>query len=228
MGRETFSSVDYATRIGQLNDKVAQHNMHVPVEKGIAEAQWTKKKHLDRMRQYHQPDPAWLTANHEEPPEVIQRENVPEDEVGGEEKASRNDVVEHVPIKQKEEPQIRYRNKPSKAAATQEETPTNVEHVLQHHRQMHDEMTTELSRMAQQLKINSQSFGDILAKDDKVLSDAQGAVESNLERMRKERQRLDVHYAKSWGTSFMTFGIVLFVCIIFVLVFFTIKFLPKP
>lgn len=61
----------------------------------------------------------------------------------------------------------------------------------------------------------------------KVLREAQGAIASNLEKLRKERQRLDAHYSKSWGTSFMTMGVVLFVCIMFVLVFFTIKFLPK-
>ncbi|KAI8642438.1 hypothetical protein BD408DRAFT_416519 [Parasitella parasitica] len=92
---------------------------------------------------------------------------------------------------------------------------------------MHDELTTDLNRMAKQLKINSQAFGDILSKDDAVLKEAQQAVESNLDRMTKERQRLDVHYSKSWGTSFMTMALVLFVCIMFVLVFFTIKFLPK-
>jgi hypothetical protein len=92
---------------------------------------------------------------------------------------------------------------------------------------MHDELTTDLSRMAQQLKLNSQAFGDTLSNDDQVLKEAQQAVTNNLERMKNERQRLDTHYAKSWGTSFMTFGVVLFVTIMFVLVFFTIKFLPK-
>ena len=51
---------------------------------------------------------------------------------------------------------------------TREEETSNIEHVLQHHRQMHDELTTDLSRMAKQLKANSQSFGDTLAKDDRV------------------------------------------------------------
>lgn len=92
---------------------------------------------------------------------------------------------------------------------------------------MHDELTTDLGRMAKQLKLNSQAFGDTLSKDDQVLREAQKAVETNLERMTTEKQRLDVHHSKSWGTSFMTMGVVLFVCIMFVLVFFTIKFLPK-
>lgn len=51
---------------------------------------------------------------------------------------------------------------------TREEETTNIEHVLQHHRQLHDEMTSDLGKMAQQLKMNTQLFGDILNKDDQV------------------------------------------------------------
>ncbi|RCH93024.1 hypothetical protein CU097_013306 [Rhizopus azygosporus] len=43
----------------------------------------------------------------------------------------------------------------------------DLEHVLQHHRQIHDELTTDLSRMAEQLKKNSQAFGDTLKNDDR-------------------------------------------------------------
>ncbi|ORZ16943.1 vesicle transport protein [Absidia repens] len=110
---------------------------------------------------------------------------------------------------------------------TREEETSNIEHVLQHHRQMHDEMTTDLGKMAHQLKLNSQNFGDILQKDDTLIRDAQKMVENNLGKMQTERQRLDKHYSKSWGTSFMNLGVVLFVCVMFVFVFFTIKFLPK-
>lgn len=53
-------------------------------------------------------------------------------------------------------------------STTREQETSNIENVLQHHRQLHDELTGDLSRMAAQLKLNSQSFGDTLAKDDKV------------------------------------------------------------
>ena len=59
-------------------------------------------------------------------------------------------------------------NPSCRSGMTREEETSNIEHVLQHHRQMHDELTTDLTRMAQQLKANSQSFGDTLANDDKV------------------------------------------------------------
>ncbi|KAI9255571.1 hypothetical protein BY458DRAFT_520048 [Sporodiniella umbellata] len=92
---------------------------------------------------------------------------------------------------------------------------------------MHSELSHDLGRMAEQLKQNSRAFGDRLDQDDGLLRETQRAVESHLTQMANERQRLDRHYATSWKTSFMTFGVVLFVCILFVLVFFTIKLLPK-
>ncbi|KAI8987556.1 vesicle transport protein [Mycotypha africana] len=115
-----------------------------------------------------------------------------------------------------------------KSSVSRENETTNIEHVLQHHRQLHDELTTDLGRMAKQLKLNSQAFGDILSKDDYVLQEATKTVENNLEKMTLERQRLDKHYSKSWGTSFMSLFVVLFVVIMFVLVYFTIRYLPKP
>ncbi|CAO3649268.1 unnamed protein product [Cunninghamella echinulata] len=110
---------------------------------------------------------------------------------------------------------------------TREEETTNIEHVLQHHRQLHDEMTSDLGKMAQQLKMNTQLFGDILNKDDQILRDAQKMVENNLDKMKTEGKRLDKHYSKAWGTTCMNLGVVLFVCIMFILVFFTIKLGPK-
>ena len=54
------------------------------------------------------------------------------------------------------------------SAKTREEETVNIEHVLQHHRQLHDEMTNDLSKMAKQLKMNTQQFGNTLNKDNKV------------------------------------------------------------
>ncbi|CEP09696.1 hypothetical protein [Parasitella parasitica] len=218
----------YASRIDQLTRTVAVHTMHGDVEKGIAEARLVKKKHLEELKQLESSDPQWLTElkiqDAQAAQEKLERKKKSleqEDEM--QEQKQENflepDQVED-PINEKSE--IRHRNTNTASNET-----SNIEHVLHHHRQMHDELTTDLSRMAKQLKIKSQAFGDTLSKDDNVLKEAQKAVESNLARMTKERQRLDVHYANSWGTSFMTIVLALFVCIMFVLVFFTIKFLPK-
>ncbi|KAM3579563.1 hypothetical protein VKS41_008021 [Umbelopsis sp. WA50703] len=126
--------------------------------------------------------------------------------------------------------ELRQRRPPAVSSGSSqphEEETVQIEHVLQHHRQVQEELTTDLGRMAAQLKSNSLAFGDLLEKDDRVLKDAQDAVASNLDRLRKEKVRLDRHNSKSWGTTFMTCGVFLFVSLVFVLVFFTIKFLPK-
>ncbi|KAI8147664.1 vesicle transport protein [Fennellomyces sp. T-0311] len=209
----------YGTRIQRLADAVGSRGMTVAVNKGILEARMTKQSLLDGLKRAQQPDePEWL--------EKIK--STPDEEITSQEKDDKSDNESTSISASKPEEESNQMRRRQGSGMTREEETSNIEHVLQHHRQMHDELTTDLSRMAKQLKANSQSFGDTLANDDKVLQDAQQAVVDNLERLRKERQRLDAHYSKSWGTSFMTMGVVLFVCIMFILVFFTIKLLPKP
>ncbi|GAN05172.1 conserved hypothetical protein [Mucor ambiguus] len=227
------SVAPYTPRIDQLTRAVAVHTMHVDVEKGIAEARLGKRKLFEDLEQYESSDPEWLLELKRQDAQAAQEAldrkkkllEQEEEEDLDEPKDEKEEDEQDGPAKETfnektNASEIRQRNN------AKNET-SNIEHVLQHHRQMHDELTTDLGRMAKQLKINSQAFGDTLSKDDVVLKEAQQAVESNLTRMTKERQRLDVHYSKSWGTSFMTMAVVLFVCIMFVLVFFTIKFLPK-
>ncbi|ORY99939.1 vesicle transport protein [Syncephalastrum racemosum] len=173
----------------------------------------SKKQILTTLEQYQQPlEPDWLKELSKEKEQGTPLQTQTQSQAKAHVQASATT------------PEVRQRRKrsPSRSQET-----GNVESVLQHHRQIHDELTTDLGRMARQLKMNSQSFGDTLGKDDKVLQQAQDVVSGNLDRLHKERRRLDAHYSKSWGTSFMTMGVVLFVCIMFVLVFFTIKFLPK-
>ncbi|CEG64594.1 hypothetical protein RMATCC62417_01537 [Rhizopus microsporus] len=198
---------DYASRIAACSKAISQYKV-VQVDKGIQEAGLVKKKHLEELQLLEKPEPDWLIN--------LKRQ----EQEKAEKKASFERNKTNTP-KETKESEIRQRT-----GGKRDET-FDLEHVLQHHRQIHDELTTDLSRMAEQLKKNSQAFGDTLSKDEIVLRDAQKAVEHNLKRMTTERQRLDKHYSKSWKTSFMTFGVVLFVCIMFILVFFTIKFLPK-
>ncbi|KAJ8660230.1 hypothetical protein O0I10_004090 [Lichtheimia ornata] len=212
--QQSNSSPRYAERIQRLTDRLKQQDMHVDTNKGVMEMQATKQLVLDGLKRLQQPDePEWLQ----------QLKAMPEEEEEPIKQQSERDKGLDTRREEQQEDHLRRRRR----STTREQETSNIENVLQHHRQMHDELTGDLSRMAAQLKLNSQSFGDTLAKDDKVLQDAQQAVANNLDRLRKERKRLDEHYSKSWGTSFMTMGVVLFVCIVFFLVFFTIKFLPK-
>ncbi|KAI7902911.1 vesicle transport protein [Cokeromyces recurvatus] len=212
-------------RMKHLNTAVSEHTMHMDVEKGTIEARLVKKKHLEELKQYERPDPEWLIdlkQQQETLEKVEEKKNLLEQE-GMKEQDSPTSVIKE---KEQANNELRLRNT-HKEKNAEMETTANIEHVLQHHRQIHDELTTDLSKMAEQLKLNSQAFGERLSKDDEILREASRAVENNLDRMRTEKERLDVHYSKSWSTSFMTLGVVLFVCIMFILVFFTIRFLPK-
>ncbi|KAI9315497.1 vesicle transport protein [Dichotomocladium elegans] len=209
----------YSSRIDQLANQAALLPLDTRVNKGVSEARLTKKLLLEGLKRIQQPDePEWLQHLRAMPDEGSSA--IHETDKDRVQEASK--VQESAAMDEASSDQLRRRRR----STTREET-TNIEHVLQHHRQMHDELTTDLSRMAQQLKLNSQSFGETLRQDDKILENAQAAIATNLNRLRHERERLDKHYSKSWGTSFMTMGVVLFVCITFFLVFFTIKFLPK-
>jgi len=50
------------------------------------------------------------------------------------------------------------------------EDTTNIESVLQHHRKTQEELTNDLVKMVERLKLNSETFGNILIRDEKVCS----------------------------------------------------------
>jgi Membrane fusion protein Use1 len=65
---------------------------------------------------------------------------------------------------------MHHRQTPSSNSTNvHEEETAQIEHVLQHHRQLQEELTGDLSKMAAQLKSNSLAFGDLLEKDDQVI-----------------------------------------------------------
>ncbi|KAG1037519.1 hypothetical protein G6F46_000746 [Rhizopus delemar] len=142
------SSEEYINRIKECTKAVSLYRMQVEVDKGIAEARLVKKKHVEELRLLEQPDPDWLREQDEQEKkkESVEEEDRPREEKREESKEEK---------KEESTSEIRQRTKKG-------EERFNVEHVLQHHRQMHDELTSDLSRMAQQLKKNSQAFGDTL------------------------------------------------------------------
>ncbi|GAB5591835.1 hypothetical protein Unana1_06735 [Umbelopsis nana] len=200
------------TAILAIFDEICNHNdekqLHIKKleEKDLAESEERVEDEEDDD-EFTRTGPPKRSYNQSRPPLASDRELVPEN--------------------QNEFRQRKVQSSSSGSTQNHEEETVQIEHVLQHHRQLQEELTSDLGRMAAQLKSNSLAFGDMLEKDNQVLKDAQDEVASNLDRLRKERTRLDRHNAKSWGTTFMTCGVVLFVALMFVLVFFTIKFLPK-
>ncbi|KAH8549254.1 vesicle transport protein, partial [Umbelopsis sp. PMI_123] len=236
-------SPEMRVAIEELAKFIEQEDMNVTIDKGIVQAQAGKAAVLAVIDK---------SINHDDEKQLHVQKQVEDPNIEDKETAEYQDLDEKMSEKVKGSPhsndeevkappitgqtklynenELRHRKSQatsSNSTHDHEEETAQIEHVLQHHRQLQEELTGDLSRMAAQLKSNSLAFGDLLEKDDKVLRDAQDAVASNLDRLRKERTRLDLHNSKAWGTTFMTCGIMMFVTLMFVLVFFTIKFLPK-
>ncbi|KAJ1976754.1 hypothetical protein H4R35_002568 [Dimargaris xerosporica] len=110
-------------------------------------------------------------------------------------------------------------------------TPTTetdqTERLLMHHRQVQDELTGDLARMAETLKGNTLMFGDLLAKDEKVLHEAQEVITGNVTRLQTQDTRLGRYSQRSWGTTWLTWGVILFVSITFMLMYFVVRLVPK-
>ncbi|ORX50225.1 hypothetical protein DM01DRAFT_1409214 [Hesseltinella vesiculosa] len=239
--RQSPGPNDYGQRIERL-----RHYFQESIktrDHGVQQTEKERKAYLAQLQQLEQTDPDWLTAlkrgdhqdEEDDDNEEPKKQNASGLDLDGWDDLEEDVLTTKVKVTTmppppstslpSSEPSLRQR--PTKPNKSREEETANIENVLQHHRQLHDDITMDLSKMAKQLKMNTQNFGDVLQKDKKVLEDANTLVESNLSHMKQERKRLDAHYSKSWGTTCMNLGVVLFVCIMFVFVFFTIKFLPK-
>ncbi|RGB28498.1 vesicle transport protein [Rhizophagus diaphanus] len=107
------------------------------------------------------------------------------------------------------------------------EDTTNIESVLQHHRKTQEELTNDLVRMVERLKLNSETFGNILIRDEKIIDEAQNVIGSNLDRLKREGNRLGKYAARSSKTTWLVWSVVLFVCITWFLMFMLIRIIPK-
>jgi len=81
--------------------------------------------------------------------------------------------------------------------------------------------------MAERLKLNSVTFGDILSKDEKNIDEAQNVLGSNLDRLKREGNRLGKYTAQSSKTTWLVWLVVLIVCFAWVLMFMLIRIFPK-
>ncbi|PPQ97531.1 hypothetical protein CVT26_006520 [Gymnopilus dilepis] len=90
---------------------------------------------------------------------------------------------------------------------------------------LHEELSSQLEQMAQQLKRNAVHFSTSLEKDKAVVEDAKMKLEGNYDVMQKERIRLRDHRGKSGSTTWMVVGIILLVLVLFVLMVGVIRFL---
>ena len=96
--------------------------------------------------------------------------------------------------------------------------------LLQSSAAVQEELTSELARMAAQLKANATYFSGALEKDKIALEGAEEKITSNLDVMTKERVRLRDHRGKSLGTTCLTVTSIVVVLVSFIVMFFIIRF----
>ncbi|KAG1445894.1 hypothetical protein G6F56_009754 [Rhizopus delemar] len=157
----TSGNEEYVHRIAECTKAISLYRMQVEVDKGIAETRLVKRKHLEELKGMEQPEPEWLVELKKQDEQLSSFEQQKKEEQI--EKQTKEDTKEEE-AKEKETKEEEKKEKASEIRQrnNRKEETFNVEHVLQHHRQMHDELSTDLGRMAQQLKQNSQAFGDTL------------------------------------------------------------------
>ncbi|KAF9557481.1 hypothetical protein CPC08DRAFT_736730 [Agrocybe pediades] len=89
---------------------------------------------------------------------------------------------------------------------------------------LHEELSSQLELMAQQLKRNAIHFSSSLEKDKSVVEDAQGKLEGNYDVMQKERVRLRDRSSASRSNTCLVIGVVALVLLVFMLMVSVIRF----
>ncbi|KAJ2754519.1 hypothetical protein GGI19_002343 [Coemansia pectinata] len=102
-----------------------------------------------------------------------------------------------------------------------------VERLLKSQRATQEELTSDLVQMASVLKKNSEAFGDLIEKDKTVIEETANLLNSNVSGVGKHGARLNKYRKQAWGTTGLTWLMILVVvCVFFVLVLF-MRIAPK-
>ncbi|KAJ2689335.1 hypothetical protein IWW39_001573 [Coemansia spiralis] len=102
-----------------------------------------------------------------------------------------------------------------------------VERLLKSQRATQEELTSDLVQMASVLKKNSEAFGDLIEKDKTVIEETSDLLNSNVTGVGKHGARLNKYRKRAWGTTGLTWLMILVVvCVFFVLVLF-MRIAPK-
>ncbi|KAJ1674353.1 hypothetical protein EV182_003452, partial [Spiromyces aspiralis] len=102
-----------------------------------------------------------------------------------------------------------------------------MERLLQNQRQTQSELTDQLLKMAESLKSNSLTFGEMLTQDEKLMEETGEAISSNLGRLKTQGGRLGIYRSKAWKTTGFTWGLVFFVILTTFIMILFIKVVPK-
>ncbi|KAI9591685.1 vesicle transport protein [Syncephalis fuscata] len=115
----------------------------------------------------------------------------------------------------------------SSRSSTMNTSNEDFESVLRRDRAIHSELTDDMVRLAKVLKSNVSSFGDILRKDQQVVSDMQSTMTTSIDRLGREGHRLGSFRKQASKTTVFTWTVLLVVCLVFVFTFMFIRLFPK-
>ena len=98
--------------------------------------------------------------------------------------------------------------RPNAARSASAVDTSNISTLLQHHREVQDNLTDDLAAMARQLRLNASTFNDSLEADKAAIELAEMNLGSNLGTMQKERGRLGKYEKKGgWTTCYVVMAV---------------------
>ncbi|CAG8456513.1 9121_t:CDS:2 [Diversispora eburnea] len=211
---------EYALKIQRLSDIVDEFKLTSPVNRTFSQARFIKHSHQtqeEKNREVQVELKMVRQAEKELKQELLQP---PYEKKVWEEKNMKTYTERRSELFSSETPDSELRQR--KQIFDLENT-SNIETILQHHRQTQDNLTNDLVKMAERLKMNSVTFGDILMKDEKIIDETQNVLGANLDRLKKEGSRLKRYATRSNKTTWLVWSAVVFVCFAFILTFMLIR-----
>ncbi|KAJ2443843.1 Trimethylguanosine synthase [Coemansia sp. RSA 2424] len=102
-----------------------------------------------------------------------------------------------------------------------------VERLLKSQRATQEELTSDLVQMASVLKKNSVAFGDLIEKDKTVIEETSDLLNSNVAGVSGHGARLNKYRKRAWGTTGLTWLMILVVVSVFFLLVLFMRIAPK-
>ncbi|KAJ2728355.1 hypothetical protein H4S00_001018 [Coemansia sp. D1744] len=102
-----------------------------------------------------------------------------------------------------------------------------VERLLKSQQETHDDLTAELSQMAQVLKENSLAFGKLVEDDKGLVEETTELLDRSVTGVSSQGARVTKFRKRSWGTTGMTWLAMLVVVSVFFMLVMFIKVAPK-
>ncbi|KAI9473302.1 hypothetical protein LPJ78_003553 [Coemansia sp. RSA 989] len=102
-----------------------------------------------------------------------------------------------------------------------------VEQLLKAQRETHEDLTSELTRMAGVLKANSLAFGDLVERDKGLVHETSELLSRSVAGVGTQGARVGKFRKRSWGTTGLTWLAVLVVVSVFFMLVLFMKVAPK-